>query len=434
MFERINTTYHDFHYSFQNNGGEYYVMDHKGEMAPILDTCQKEASLLRIKFDNGYEIGVAEGHMFMNSMGNGVFARDLKIGYKIATFHGNIKVISKKKMEGKLAYDISIPYPHWYTNEPEVGIIHHNTLYGLLTVKAYLQKFPDAVCVFYDSEFGAPQKYWKSAGIDTTRVVHIPIENIEDLKFDIVLKLKGENGKDGLKRGDHVIFFIDSLGNLASKKEVEDAINEKSVADMTRAKSIKSLLRIVMPILATKDLPMIVVNHLWNPLELYSSPKQGGGESVVYNPNSILYISKSKERDKDKTLTGHNFDIKIEKSRYVKEGSIIPVYVDFKKGLNKYTGLLELAEKTGDIKKIKVGTTNKYVPVFSDPETGEISDEEFEPLTPQEIEENKTFWPEIMYKRTTFKHNIKKLLQLSENNLIQDEDFVIEEPKKSRKK
>ena len=53
------------------------------------------------------------------------------------------------------------------------------------------------------------------------------------------------------------------MGNLASKKEVEDAEAGKSVADMSRAKAFKSLFRMVTPHLTLKDIPLIVVNHTY---------------------------------------------------------------------------------------------------------------------------------------------------------------------------
>ena len=91
--------------------------------------------------------------------------------------------------------------------------------------------------LFYDSEFGSPQSYFGQFGIDTSRVLHTPITNVEELKFDLIAQLE-ELGRD-----DNVIVVIDSIGNLASKKELEDAINEKSVADMSRAKALKGLFR-----------------------------------------------------------------------------------------------------------------------------------------------------------------------------------------------
>ena len=130
---------------------------------------------------------------------------------------------------------------------------HFKTAFSLLMAKSYLDKYEDAVLLFYDSEFGTPQSYFDSFGIDTNKVVHTPITDIEQLKFDIMQQL---DGKDGITRGDHIIILIDSIGNLASKKEVEDALDGKSVADMSRAKQVKSLFRMVTPHLTMKDIPM----------------------------------------------------------------------------------------------------------------------------------------------------------------------------------
>ena len=102
---------------------------------------------------------------------------------------------------------------------------HFKSIYALICAKAYLDKYEDAILLFYDSEMGAGTKYFESLDIDTERVLHTPITDIEQLKFDIVAQL------EEVKRGDHLIIIVDSVGNLASKKEVEDALNEKSAAD-----------------------------------------------------------------------------------------------------------------------------------------------------------------------------------------------------------
>ena len=112
---------------------------------------------------------------------------------------------------------------------------HFKTSFALLMAGAYLNAHPDAVMLFYDSEFGSPQSYFEQFGIDTSRVLHTPITNVEELKFDMIGQL------EGLDRDDKVIIVIDSIGNMASKKELEDAQNEKSVADMSRAKALKGL-------------------------------------------------------------------------------------------------------------------------------------------------------------------------------------------------
>jgi len=148
---------------------------------------------------------------------------------------------------------------------------HFKTNLALFCVKAYLEKHKDAVCLYYDSEFGSPPAYLETFGIPLDRILHTPIIHVEQLKFDLVNQL------ENIENGDKVIIFIDSIGNLASKKETEDALDQKSVADMSRAKAIKSLFRIVTPQLTVKDLPCIAINHTIQTLEHFSKTVVTGG-------------------------------------------------------------------------------------------------------------------------------------------------------------
>jgi RecA/RadA recombinase len=215
--------------------------------------------------------------------------------------------------------------------------------------------------LFYDCEWGTPPEYLKTYNIDTDRIIHIPVEHVEQLKFDIVKRL------DEIKRGDHVFLFLDSLGSLPSKKEVEDANDEKSVADMTRAKSIRSLLRIVTPHLTTKDIPFIIVNHVYSTMELYSKVVIPGGSAVTYCANQVFVITKTQEKGNDGQISGYHFTINIEKSRYVKEKSRLSFYVDFKNGISKWSGLMDLALESGHVIKPSSGWYQRV-----DMETGEI--------------------------------------------------------------
>lgn len=249
------------------------------------------------------------------------------------------------------------------------------TLLGLYCMKAYFEKYPDAICLFYDSEFGTPPAYISGFGIDSKRIIHIPIEHVEQLKFDIVKRL------EQITRGDKVFIFVDSLGNLASKKEVEDAVEEKAVADMSRAKSIRSFLRIITPHLTTKDLPCIIINHVYQTMELYSKTVIPGGTAVTYAANQIFVISKAKEQDSNKETIGHKFTINIEKSRYVKEGSKLPFIVTYEDGVKKWSGLFEIALDGKFIKEVSKGWYS----------TG--SDKK---LRRGEIESDDSFWNELI--------------------------------------
>jgi RecA/RadA recombinase len=221
---------------------------------------------------------------------------------------------------------------------------HFKTAFSLLLAKSYLEKYEDAVVLFYDSEFGSPQSYFDSFGIDTGRVLHTPITDIEQLKFDIMSQI------NNVERGDHVIIIVDSVGNLASKKEVDDALEGKSVADMTRAKQMKSLFRMITPHLTIKDIPMVVVNHTYSEIGLFPKQIVSGGTGIYYSADNIFIIGRQQEKD-GTDIVGYNFIINVEKSRFVREKSKIPVEVLFEGGISKWSGLLDVALEGGFVVK-----------------------------------------------------------------------------------
>jgi len=199
-----------------------------------------------------------------------------------------------------------------------------------------LKKYEDAVLLFYDSEFGSPQSYFENFDIDTSRVLHTPITNVEELKFDIIAQL------EGIERGDKVCIVVDSVGNLASKKELDDAINEKSVADMSRAKALKGLFRMCTPYLNMKDIPMIAVNHTYKEIGLFPRDIVSGGTGIYYSADNIWILGRQQDKSSGE-IKGYHFVINVEKSRYVKEKSKIPISVSWDGGVQKWSGLLDVA-------------------------------------------------------------------------------------------
>lgn len=172
---------------------------------------------------------------------------------------------------------------------------HFKTSFALLMASAYLDKHEDAVMLFYDSEFGSPQSYFESFGIDTNRVLHTPICDVEELKFDLVGQL------DNIDRDDKVIIVIDSIGNLASKKELQDAKDEKSVADMSRAKALKGLFRMVTPYLTMRNIPLLAINHTYQEMGMFPKAVVSGGCVVegtkVQTARGLVEIQDVREDD-----------------------------------------------------------------------------------------------------------------------------------------
>lgn len=257
------------------------------------------------------------------------------------------------------------------------------TAFALLCASAFLKKNPDGVLLYYDSEFGTPQSYFDTFDIDMNRVVHTPVLDIEQLKHDIVNQLTN------LNRGDKVIIVIDSIGNLASKKETEDALSGKSVADMSRAKAIKSLFRMVTPHLMMKGIPLIAINHTYDTMEMFSKQVLSGGTGPYYSADTIWIITRAQETEgtgSAKELLGYSFTINIEKSRFVKEKSKLPITVLFEGGINKWSGLFDLALEEGWIQKIGNSYTASIGGIKLDPETVTEKNKR------SDLESNSDFW------------------------------------------
>lgn len=275
------------------------------------------------------------------------------------------------------------------------------TMLSLYCMKAFLDKHETGVALLYDSEFGITPEYLIGFGIDTDRVIHIPITDVEQLKFDMLHKLQA------VEANEKVFVMIDSIGNLASKKEVEDAENEKSVADMSRAKSLKSLFRIVTPYLTTKSIPCIAINHIYKELGMYPKSIVSGGTGIYYSANQIFIITRSQEKDGDE-LAGFKFTINIEKSRYVKEKSKLPFTVLMNDGIQKWSGLFDLAKESGRVINPKKGWYQ-----IVDLTTGEIDEKSYRA---RELENNDEFFSDLT-SDPIFKDFVEKRYRLTASSM-----------------
>ncbi len=278
---------------------------------------------------------------------------------------------------------------------------HFKTSFALLMASAYLKEKKDGVILFYDSEFGSPQSYFEEFDVDTARVLHTPVANVEELKFDLVNQL------EQLTREDNVMIVIDSIGNLASKKELEDALNEKSVADMSRAKALKGLFRMVTPYLTMKNVPLIAVNHTYKEIGLFPKDVVGGGTGIYYSADNIWILGR--QQDKQGTeIKGYHFVINVDKSRYVKEKSKIPISVSWEGGVQRYSGLLDVALAGGYVVK----PSNGWYSVNGD-----------EKKVRQADTLQKEFWTPI-FEETDFADFIKKQYSIGHEEQVSMDEIV----------
>jgi len=279
---------------------------------------------------------------------------------------------------------------------------HFKTAFSLLMAKSYLDKYPDAALLFYDSEFGTPQSYFDSFGIDTNRVLHTPLTDIEQLKIDLMQQL------NQVERGDHLIVVVDSIGNLASIKEVNDALDGKTVGDMSRAKAVKSLFRMVTPHLSLKDIPMVVVNHTYMEIGMFPKAIVGGGTGSYYSADNIFVLGRQQEKEGTEVV-GYNFIINVEKSRYVKEKSKIPVAVSFDGGISRWSGLLDIALDSGLVIKPSNGWYSRV-----DVKTGEVEEKKWR----IKDTDSKEFWMPLITSEK-FQSYVKDKYQIASGSIMQ---------------
>lgn len=284
---------------------------------------------------------------------------------------------------------------------------HFKSLFCLISAAAYLKKYPEAICIFYDNEFGSPKEYFESVGIDPARVLHCPFFTLEELRTDIVNQLKV------IDRGDKVVIVIDSLGLAASEKEVKDAEDGKEKADMTRAKINKSLFRIITPHLRIKDIPLLAVAHVYD--EISNSPGKkkvvSGGTGQYLAADNIYIIGRRQERDGTEVV-GYDFIINVEKSRYTREKTKIPVKVSAENGIDKWTGLFDMAVDAGII--LRTGKTYQAI----DARTGEVIRDKF---YRKQVERSGVFWREV-FNNTDFEERIYNEYRVAHGDIISDLD------------
>ena len=226
------------------------------------------------------------------------------------------------------------------------------TFFALSIVKNFLQTNPAAQVIYFETESAITKSMLSTRGIDVTRLGLVPVTTVQEFRTQAI-KVVDEYTKLPIADRPPLMFVLDSLGMLSTTKEVEDAAAGKETRDMTRAQIVKSIFRILSLKLGRANIPLIVTNHTYDVVGSYMPTKEmGGGSGLKYAASTIIYLSKSKEKD-GKDVIGNIIKCKAYKSRFTKENSIVStrLYYD-ERGLDSYYGLLELGEKYGIFTKV----------------------------------------------------------------------------------
>ena len=257
------------------------------------------------------------------------------------------------------------------------------TFFTLSVVRSFLESNPDGIVLYFESESAVSKDMLTSRGIDANRVAVVPVTTVQEFRTQALKTLKNYSK---MKEEDRkpMMFCLDSLGMLSTSKEVSDSEEGKETRDMTRAQVVKAIFRVLTLELGRCNVPLIVTNHTYDVVGAYVPTKEmGGGSGLKYAASTIIFLSKSKERDSNKEIVGNIIKCLTAKSRFTKENVKVETRLFYdSRGLDKYYGRLELGEKYGVFERkgnrVVVGESSVFPSVIlKDPEkyfTPEIMD------------------------------------------------------------
>jgi RecA/RadA recombinase len=236
----------------------------------------------------------------------------------------------------------------------------YKTGFLIQLVLAFQKKHPDGVCIFYDCEF-SPMDYWENAGINMDLILHTPVVTVEQMKHDMAKHL------DAITEDENVMFAIDSIGGLASKKEAVDAVERSDMpVDMTRAKALNSFFRIITPQVNKLGIDVVLINSFYETMDMYPKRVYAGGKKVFLACNDVWFIRRVAIKD-GKIILGYMFTLVADKSRTIKEASTFPIDITWDDGIEKYSCMYEWAKEFGALQ-----IAGAWVKVM-DLDTGELS-------------------------------------------------------------
>jgi len=225
------------------------------------------------------------------------------------------------------------------------------TFFLMGIVKNFLDTNPNAGVIYFESESAITKQMVVDRGIDPERMVIMPVTTVQEFRTQSLKVLDSYLLQPESQR-QPLFLCLDSLGMLSTTKEVEDTADGKETRDMTRAQVLKAAFRVLTLKLGRAKVPMVVTNHTYDVVgSMFPQKEMGGGSGLKYAASSIVYLSKKKEKDGTEVI-GNIIHCKNHKSRLTKENKMVDVRLTYDKGLDKYYGLLELAEKYGIFKKV----------------------------------------------------------------------------------
>jgi len=217
-------------------------------------------------------------------------------------------------------------------------------------IRSFLRDNPTGIVFLFDSEFAYTKEDLEAMGIDTTRIIVIPVPTIEEFNR---VSLNLINAYEESSDPTPIMMALDSVGQLASNKEVADTAEGNDKRDMTKQAKLKGAFRTLLLKLGHNKIPLIIAAHTYNQIGAYVPTEVvAGGEGLIYAATSIILMRASKDKDAENNPIGVKITCNVEKSRLTKKWAKAVVLLNFKTGILPYSGLLEFGEESGIIERV----------------------------------------------------------------------------------
>ena len=221
------------------------------------------------------------------------------------------------------------------------------TFITLSIAKNFLDQDKKNLVIYFESEGALTKDMIEERGLDIDRIGLFPVATVEEFRTQCVRIIENSGKNEG-----KMMIFLDSLGNLSTMKEMGDVAGGSDKRDMTRAPMIRGTFRTLSLMLSKHNIPLIITNHTYDAIgSMFPKKEISGGGGIKYAASTIVTLARRKHKDGTEVI-GNIIKAKLVKGRMTKEESVIEMMLDYQKGLDKYYGLVSIAEKYGIFKKV----------------------------------------------------------------------------------
>ena len=269
--------------------------------------------------------------------------------------------------------------------------------------------------VLIDTENALDEEWLKPLGVDTSEdaLLKINLAMIDDaakLISDFVKEYRGEHASKDEDERPKILFVIDSLGMMLTPTDVNQFAAGDLKGDMGRKpKALTALVRNCVNMFGEFEIGMIATNHTYASQDMFDpDDKISGGQGFIYASSIVLAMRKLKlKEDEDgnkvSDIRGIRSKCKIMKTRFTKPFEEVELKIPYESGMDPYSGLVELFEKSGLL--IKEGNKLKFI---------DIEGKEYKYYRKEYVHNTNNILDLIMEQYSTLTHKNKNIATIEE--------------------